>query len=591
MVGIPRRTRLTSLASTALCELGVTTTSNLLDASFVLMDLSGLSIEDAFGLAKEVHRTGTSSVALWTVGGTAILGPLSRPGRTACWNCAGIRFADPPRTQISNMPGEQTAKLAAELVFLAVSHGELTPYGSALVEEGESWSIHNVVPVPWCALCGGVRPEEYESSGIVHSLTIPEKLRDLAGTRGGIIKKLLLFDSGEELPPVPSCAVAQIAGFNGPNIAFPALTGEGKGATQEDAVWSAVGEGIERYSASMWDLDQLLYAPFDDIASWAFDPRCLVLYDDEQYIDSAFPFTRYELSRPIHWAVGRWLDDGTRTAVPALATFLGFPAPRSERFAQTTSNGLAAGGSLENATLSAIYELIERDAFMLFWLARRPGTRVVDEGLSPAARDALRGVERLGATTELYLIDAGLGLPTMVCLGFGDGQTWPGVTIGLGTDADAVRALEKAAFEHAHFGVYLRRLMLEDRHSSRSMDVSEVKTALDHGLFYVNPDASRALNPLRASTDDPVTLSELRARYQLPSDLNSCVRRLRASGIRLASVDVTSPDVALGPLRVVRVVGTYMQPIHFGVGNHRLRNPRLHSTLVGAPEILPHPIA
>ena len=590
MVGIPRRTRLTSLASTALCELGVTTTSNLLDASFVLMDLSGLPTEDAFGLAKEVHRTGISSVAVWTVGGKAIFGPLSRPGRTACWNCAGIRFADPPPGQISSVSSERSAQLAAELVFLAVSYGELTPYGSALVGEGDSWSIHNVVPVPWCALCGGVRPEDYESSGIVHSLLIPEKLRVLAGTHGGIIKKLLLFDSGDELPPVPSCAVAQIAGFNGSNIAFPALTGEGKGATQEDAVWSAIGEGIERYSASMWDPDQLLYATFDDIASWAFDPRCLVLYDDEQYIDPTFPFTRYELSQPIQWAVGRWLDNGTRTAVPALATFLGFPAPQSERFAQTTSNGLAAGGSLENATLSAIYELIERDAFMLFWLARLPGTRVADKGLSPAARDALRGVERLGATTELYLIDAGLGHPTMVCIGFGDGQTWPGVTIGLGTDADATRALEKAIFEHAHFGVYLRRLMLEDRHN-RFMDASEVKSALDHGLYYVNPDKSRALDPLRASTDDPVTLSEVRARYQLPSDLSSCVRRLRASGIRLASVDVTSPDVALGPLRVVRVVGTYMQPIHFGVGNRRLRNPRLHSTLVGAPEILPHPIA
>jgi ribosomal protein S12 methylthiotransferase accessory factor len=593
LVGIPRETRLTSLASEALCNLGVPSTSNFLDASFVLMDLSGLSTEHAFGLAKEVHRTGTSSVAVWTVGSTAIFGPLSRPGRTACWNCARIRFSDSPLSQDSSasIQSEQSAQVAAELVFLAVSYGQLTPYGSVLVEDGENWSIDNVVPVPQCTLCGGVRPEDYATTAIVHSLLIPERLRVLAGNRGGIIKKLLLFDGGDELPPVPSCAVAQIAGFNGSNVAFPALTGEGKGATQEDAVWSAIGEGIERYSASMWDPDQLLYAPMDDISSWAFDPRCLVLYDDEQYDDSTFPFARYDPSQPIHWSIGRWLDDQTRTAVPALATFLGFPAPRSERFAQTTSNGLAAGSSLETATLSAIYELIERDAFMLFWLTGLPGTRVADEGLSPATRDALGGVERLGATTELYLIDAGLGHPTMVCIGFGDGQTWPGVTIGLGTDADAARALEKAAFEHAHFGVYLRRLMLEDKYT-RSMDATDVKSALDHALYYVNPEKAIALHSFRASADDPVTLAELRARYRLPSDLHSSVRRLRASGIRLACVDVTSPDVALGPLRVVRVVGTHMQPIHFGVGNRRLRNPRLHSTLVGAaPEVLPHPIA
>ena len=139
----------------------------------MLMDLSGLSTDDAFGLAKEVHRTGTSSLAVWTVGGTAILfGPLSRPGRTACWNCAEIRFADPPLSQDLRRAdsSEQTATLAAELVFLAVSYGDLTPYGSALVEDGESWSIDNVVPVPRCDLCGGVRTEEYERSGIVHSL-------------------------------------------------------------------------------------------------------------------------------------------------------------------------------------------------------------------------------------------------------------------------------------------------------------------------------------------------------------------------------------------------------------------------------------
>ena len=71
----------------------------------------------------------------------------------------------------------------------------------------------------------------------------------------------------------------------------------------------------------------------------------------------------------IHWATGRWLDSGEPVAVPALATYLNFPAPSSEQFGQTTSNGLAAGASLEEATLSALYELIEHDAFMLFWLA------------------------------------------------------------------------------------------------------------------------------------------------------------------------------------------------------------------------------
>jgi ribosomal protein S12 methylthiotransferase accessory factor len=56
-------------------------------------------------------------------------------------------------------------------------------------------------------------------------------------------------------------------------------------------------------------------------------------------------------------------------------------------------------------------------------------------------------------------------------------------------------------------------------------------------------------------------------------------------------MDVTSPDVGLTPLRVVRTFGAYMQPIHFGASNYRLQNPRLRRWLRGSASRVPHPIA
>ena len=38
-----------------------------------------------------------------------------------------------------------------------------------------------------------------------------------------------------------------------------------------------------------------------------------------------------------------------------------------------TSNGLAAGPTLADAVLSAIYEVLERDAILIAWLNRLPG--------------------------------------------------------------------------------------------------------------------------------------------------------------------------------------------------------------------------
>jgi ribosomal protein S12 methylthiotransferase accessory factor len=340
----------------------------------------------------------------------------------------------------------------------------------------------------------------------------------------------------------------------------------------------------------LWNPAALIYVPYEELANRAFDPRWLVLYDDEQYQMPNFPYAPFDPKRPIHWTTGRWLDTGEPVAIPALATYMNFSAPNSERFGQTTSNGLAAGASLQDATLRALYELIERDAFMLFWLARRPATRIAPHGCNAVTLEALLRVQRLGARTELFLVDAGTKHPTVVCVGLGDGQLWPGVTIGLGTHADIDVALQKAVLEHGHFGTYMRRLMQEGKYD-RITAPDGVLTALDHALYYMEPARASALTTFQGGTEAPASLTELRAKYRQTATVATCVARLRDAGIRAAAVDVTSPDVALSPLRVVRAFGTYMQPIHFGLANRRLKNPRLQRLLTDAAETCPHPIA
>ena len=53
---------------------------------------------------------------------------------------------------------------------------------------------------------------------------------------------------------------------------------------------SAIGEGVERYAASLWNPDDLSRsAPYEKLAGRAFDPRWLVLYDEEQSADAVVP--------------------------------------------------------------------------------------------------------------------------------------------------------------------------------------------------------------------------------------------------------------------------------------------------------------
>ena len=178
----------------------------------------------------------------------------------------------------------------------------------------------------------------------------------------------------------------------------------------------------------------------------------------------------------------------------------------------------------------------------------------------------------------------------MVCLGFGNGVSWPGVTIGLGTHANIDIALQKAVFEHGHYGAYLRRLMHEGRHNSVRQP-SDVLGSLDHGLFYIHPEHAVQLEFFRARPERPISLEFLREQYREPATLGACVARLQTLGVRTAAVDITPSDVALAGLRVVRAFGTNLQPIHFGFGYERLNNPRLKALLSAGIETMPHPIA
>lgn len=577
-----------------LYHFGIHSTESIGDGTFVVVDLSGTDTDNSLQIAREIHRRGCRSFSVWKRGRETLYGPLVDPLRTACWNCCRLRLSDSLAGEDHELVEDDLtrARIIAENVFLAVRYRDVAGYGCVVIDNGQTSSLHSVVPMPWCQVCGAApAAAAARLAPLTHSLHVPQEFRVLADPRGGIVRQLILHDGNEaESLPMPLCCSALIGSYQDGTRSHPEINGEGKGATRADAVRSAIGEGIERYAASLWHPSALMYAPFIQVADRAFDPRWLVLYDDEQYAQPGFAFEPFDAERPIHWTTGHWLDTGEAVQVPALATYMNFPAPPPERFCQTSSNGLAAGATFEDAALRALYELIERDALMLFWLARRPAQRIAENGCDQVVSQALRAVQRLGARTELFVIDSGTEHPTVVCMGLGDGRSWPGATIGLGTNPDIDTALRRAVLEHGHFGFYLRRLMRERRHE-KIRHREDVRTNLDHALYYVHPENVRALECFRNLSQLPVSLAELRTRYHQSATLSTCVCRLRESGVRTAAVDITSPDVALAPIRVVRAFGIHLQPIHFGFCNRRLQNPRLHRLLSGEAATDPHPLA
>ncbi len=586
-------------------------------------------------MARSAHKTGTRYFSAHLDGLAAVLGPVVAPGETACWNCSRVRLlansnrydaeralqstllTERPRrrrrTHLNPMAPMLGQLMALEAIKLVSRYTPSGLVGRQLVQNLVTYEtkVHSVVRLPWCAVCGGAAaatpasggpslPEEVEGEDDEGNLPALDRTRDptelrerLAGwvdERTGIVRYLFLGTPDATEPDLPVTASAILARYERSHGKDEeAQIASGKGLEPTDAMVGAVGEAIERYSAGIYRRADLLRASASNLDEDFLDPRHLCLYLDHQFDQVEFPFARYVPDKPIEWTRGRWLETGDAVWLPALPVYFNFRAAPDELFCQVTSNGLAAGASEDDAALRATYELIERDAFMLTWLAMRPAQRLLlDESVHLGVREVVRQIQERGGDVELYLLDVGQAIPVVACLAIGDGKNWPGLTVALSAHASPARAVRKAILEQGHVGPYVRRIVRENKHQVPEQP-DDVRSLLDHALYYKEPARLEAVEFMRSGVADGIPVADLPE----PEDdsLTAVMAQLAGGGIRVAVADVTSPDVRLGPFRVARALGIDVQQIHFGFQKRRLANPRLHAMLTDGLNPHPHPLA
>lgn len=558
-------------------------------------------------VARHAHQRRRPSVTAYVAGSQLVLGPVVLPGRTACWNCARLRqlahASKPPVAHAMQtlLLTKRRNRRPAPLSVLDRLLGHLLSFetprilaqarqsplaGRLMVLETERLrlTLHDVVPLPWCEVCGGAAAHRQES-GWADRSTGAGWIDDRTGVLASV--SIAIPTAGEEGLPVTATAVPP-SYADDEHAPRRAPICSGKGFSCGEALMGALGEALERYSAARHRTRDLHHAAFDEIEGDALDPRALCLYVDEQYEQPGFPYARFSPKQPIHWTAGRWLDTGTPVWVPALPTYLWLDVPLAERFCQVTSSGLAAATTFGEASLRALFEVVERDALLMTWFARRAPVRL----LNATRRDAecsclVRALHACGAEVELYLLDVGLPIPTVLCLALGDGTRWPGATVTAAARANPWAAVRAALLEQGQVGPALRRLVA-DRRVAIPPTAADVLDMAGHALFYVPPERRPAFDFLRDGAASTLDLDDL----EDPGDvgLERCVESLAAHSIRMAVVDVTSPDVATTPFRVARAVGTWMQPLHFGFGRERRDSPRLTSALNAGLNPDPHPL-
>lgn len=345
----------------------------------------------------------------------------------------------------------------------------------------------------------------------------------------------------------------------------------------EGARAAAVGEAVERYCGNLLDTLPVTAGSYESVRRGGvrvLDPEQLVLYSDAQYDAPGFPFVRLTHDLPVHWVPGRSLTHDDDVLVPASMVFVnwftaGYSGAALTNFCPFA--GVAAGPDLEFATMSALEEVIERHATMVWWLnghtlpALHPG---------PELSALWDGTAGTGQRPSLIAVDNEFSVPVVAGVLHHDGEAL--LNVGFSARHDVSAAARKAWTEALTLQEGSRDLLprtgghwsamasgelngrsfkpwREDRRylDDFRADMHDCDDLMVQQQVHLDPRATQRVAPL---LDLPATRS-LTDVPSVPARSLSCYReRVEEVGHEVVVVNLTSPDVASTGMAVVRVV-------------------------------------
>jgi YcaO-like protein with predicted kinase domain len=212
----------------------------------------------------------------------------------------------------------------------------------------------------------------------------------------------------------------------------------GKGTSKLAARAGAIMESIEINRAEN-PVGEFVQAPYSTVKDNAVNFRALATSRNALIHDNF----------PIAWEVMQSLVDGSQKLLPSALIWM---APRIKEYFthfQTTSNGLASGIGDQDAITSALYEVIERDAWTINEFkaesAGRLSKRIQVDGLEHIT-DQLKD-----AAIDLFLFDftTEIGIPVVKAEILDRTNRVTGMFGGCGCHSTYVKAAERAILEAA----------------------------------------------------------------------------------------------------------------------------------------------
>jgi ribosomal protein S12 methylthiotransferase accessory factor len=539
----------------------------------------------------ELNRQHLSARTPWVLaqpsGIFPLVGPVFRPGQGPCWTCLAERMkrnrevkALLDRRQahcvaVSPLMQQTIGQSAVQLAAAEVAKAIATDFRTQLCDHiisldllGSTIVKHNVAARPQCPSCGlkklsnprrAPAPVELGAGGkvvmtsggyrSVSSSATVARFRRHVSPLTGVVSRLEPIKA--DLPLNTNFYATH--NFSGPAETVSELRAGlsggsyGKGSTAEQGEASALMEAIERYSGIFQGDEIRAKRRFADFpAGEAIPPNEVLLFSDAQLRqgqpptlgshDSQAVPALFDPSTRIEWSPVWSLRDARFKYLPTSVLYFFYRGPAA--FA-ADSNGCAAGNTLEEAIVQGFLELVERDAYAIWWYNRlRQPELDLGQFEDAYIRDLQKQLAQHGRRLWVLNVTSDLGIPTFVAITHWMQNGRENIEFGSGAHFDARIALLRALTELNQF--LSLGLMGGGTGEKSSLDGVAPLRLQDHA--YLTPSRDPRAQPEFGSK-----FSHLDTREQAMA----CVSLAQQAGLDFLVLDQTRPDIEAPVVRVI----------------------------------------
>jgi bacteriocin biosynthesis cyclodehydratase domain-containing protein len=521
------------------------------------------------------------------------IGPVFRPGHTACWECLAqrlranrevLRYLHRKKGNAKPFPisrGTLSATLRTALELAALE----TAKAIAGVEQQDraerlitldvltlETQQHRLVRRPQCPRCGD---PAYRSDQEPVSITLESQQKQFTADGGHrtTSPEKTLERHEHHVSPITG-AVTCLTGTTVDEAGFLRVYGAGhnqameydsldflrrglrsnsggKGITNAQAKASGLCEALERYSGSFQGYEIRRRATYRRLGASAIHPNACMLYSEQQYQrrkewnarGSPYLYVPLPIDEEaeIEWTPVWSLTAREFKYLPTGYLYYGY---RDAAYFQADSNGNAAGNTLEEAILQGFMELAERDSVALWWYNRVQRPAVDLESFDePYIQELKNCYNKLNREVWVLDITSDLQIPAFAAISRRIDRPKEIILLGFGAHFDPRIGVLRALTEVNQSATIVRDL-------DRIDDDMDFDPALAHwwqtaalaNQPYLVPDDTRP----RARSDYEAWWSD-----DVREDVLHCQEIVERQGMEMLVLDQTRPDIGLPVVKVI----------------------------------------